>query len=60
MITSSECYLFDSCNKYKNNKCNLQDDAFCIKLFKLNYLYDPKTIRRKKTHGEWFLFCSSL
>ena len=48
MITSSGCYLFDSCHKYKNNRCNLQDDAFCIKLFKLNYLYDESLMSAKQ------------
>ena len=40
MITSKDCYLFEKCKKYANDNCNLSDDAFCIKLFKLNYLYD--------------------
>lgn len=40
MITSKDCYLFEKCKKYKNDNCNLSDDVFCIKLFKLNYLYD--------------------
>jgi len=48
MITSKECYLFNSCNKYKSGKCNLQDDSFCIKLFKLNYLYDESLLSNKQ------------
>lgn len=39
MILSKECFLYDSCKKYKLGKCNLEDDQFCIKLFKLDYLY---------------------
>jgi DNA replication protein DnaC len=31
--------LFDSCKKYKNGNCKLEDNQFCIKLFKLDYLY---------------------
>lgn len=39
MILSKDCFLYDSCKKYKIGKCNLEDDQFCIKLFKLDYLY---------------------
>lgn len=39
MILSKDCFLYDSCKKYKLGKCNLEDDQFCIKLFKLDYLY---------------------
>ena len=40
MITSSKCWLQKQCNKIKKtNECQL-NDMFCIKLFKLNELYD--------------------
>ena len=39
MILSNDCFLFDSCKKYKNGNCKLEDNQFCIKLFKLDYLY---------------------
>ena len=48
MITSQNCYLFDNCKKYKNGKCNLDDDVFCIKLFKLNYLFDESLVSDKQ------------
>lgn len=48
MITSKECYLTNSCGKYASGKCNIGDDAFCIKLFKLNYLYDESLLSDKQ------------
>ncbi len=48
MITSKDCYLFDTCKKYVNDKCNISDDIFCIKLFKLNYLYDESQLSLKQ------------
>lgn len=39
MILSKECYLKDTCKKFKNKNCNIDDNIFCTKLFKLNYLY---------------------
>lgn len=38
MILSNSCFVKERCNKYKNGKC--VDNSFCIKLFKLNQLYD--------------------
>lgn len=48
MITSKDCYLFEKCKKYVNDKCHLADDTFCIKLFKLNYLYDEAQLSPKQ------------
>lgn len=51
MIFSNECYLSERCKKYKSEKCSMNGD-FCIKLFKLNYLYDESllsTSQRKFT-----------
>lgn len=48
MITSKDCYLTDTCKKYINNNCDLNDDSFCIKLFKLNYLYDEALMSVKQ------------
>ena len=47
MITSKDCYLFNNCKKHKNGECSL-DDSFCIKLFKLNYLYDEALMSEKQ------------
>lgn len=46
MILSKECFLYDSCKKYKLGKCNLEDDQFCIKLFKLDYLYQESLLTK--------------
>jgi DNA replication protein DnaC len=48
VITSKDCYLFEKCKKYANDNCNLSDDSFCIKLFKLNYLYDEAQLSIKQ------------
>lgn len=42
----SECYLTDGCKKFDEDKCN---GSFCIRLYKLNFLYEysmiPKNLR---------------
>ena len=48
MITSKDCYLYDNCKKYINNNCTLSDDSFCVKLFKLNYLFDESLLSDKQ------------
>ena len=40
MILSNECYLKDTCKKFRNGNCDINQPTFCSKLFKLNYLYD--------------------
>lgn len=44
MILSNDCFLFDSCKKYKSGNCVLEDTQFCIKLFKLDYLYNESLL----------------
>lgn len=48
MITSKDCYLYDNCKKYSNNNCSLEDDVFCVKLFKLDYLYNESLLSDKQ------------
>lgn len=44
MILSNDCFLYENCKKFKNNDCHLEDDKFCIKLFKLDYLYNESLL----------------
>ena len=44
MILSNECFLSDKCKKFKNKECNIEDENFCIKLFKLDYLYNESLL----------------
>lgn len=37
MILNNECYLKETCKKYLQNNCN---EEFCIKLFKIEQLYN--------------------
>ncbi len=48
MITSKDCYLLDRCKKYSDGLCDISQDEFCIKLFKLNYLYDESLMSDKQ------------
>lgn len=48
MITSKDCYLYDNCKKHANANCNLSEDAFCVKLFKLNYLFEESLLSDKQ------------
>lgn len=46
MITSNQCWLKNTCNKYltdDNCKCK-NTDSFCMKLFKLNYLFEQSLL----------------
>lgn len=40
MITSKDCWLKDNCKKYLNEPEFCGEDIFCMKLFKLNELYN--------------------
>ena len=40
MITSNSCWLRDTCLKYKKEPDYCSEDVFCIKLFKINSLYE--------------------
>ena len=44
MILSNNCFLYDKCKKFNNKECNLEDEIFCIKLFKLDYLYNESLL----------------
>lgn len=44
MILSNECFCQDTCRKYQLDKCNCSDGFFCLKLFKLNFLYDAALV----------------
>lgn len=44
MILSNNCFLHDRCKKFNNKECNLEDEIFCIKLFKLDYLYNESLL----------------
>ena len=48
MITSKYCYLYGNCKKHTNNNCIMEDDAFCVKLFKLDYLYNESLLSDKQ------------
>ena len=39
MILSNDCFLSDGCKKFNMGNCNPDEEHFCIKLFKLDYLY---------------------
>ena len=39
MIFSKDCFLYDNCKKYQSGDCDINDNKFCIKLFKMDYLY---------------------
>ena len=44
MILSNECFLYANCKKYNNGTCDINNPEFCIKLFKLNYLYQESLL----------------
>lgn len=44
MILSNDCFLYDRCKKFNNKECNPEDGIFCIKLFKLDYLYNESLL----------------
>lgn len=51
MITSKDCWMKDTCKKYQNvnKECECRDgDVFCIKLFKLDQLYDLSLLTEKQ------------
>lgn len=48
MILSNECFLYDNCKKYKNGDCKLDGSQFCIKLFRLDYLYKESLLTEKQ------------
>ena len=50
MITSNECWLKDKCRKYANEPQFCSNDIFCLRLFKINELYNKTLLseRHKK------------
>lgn len=46
MILSNDCYLTKQCKKYNSNNC--PNESFCIKLFKVNELYDLSLLTDKQ------------
>lgn len=45
-MQSNECWLKDTCKKYKQNRCT--DSEFCLKLFKLDFLYCQSLLSAKQ------------
>ena len=55
MITSKDCWLKDTCKRYLNDASCRQDDLFCLKLFKLDTLYNYANLTDKqKKHIKLF------
>ncbi len=48
MILSKDCFLYDNCKKHKAGNCNTEDNQFCIKLFKLDYLYGESLLTQSQ------------
>lgn len=48
MILSRDCFLYDNCKKFSKGNCKLEDNSFCIKLFKLDYLYKESLLTEKQ------------
>ena len=53
MLFSDNCWLKNECNKYKRDDCECKfDNIYCIKLHKLDYLYNeaniPIALRKNK------------
>lgn len=55
MITSNDCWLKDSCKKFKMEPDYCTNDIFCLKLFKINALYN-KTLLSEKQKQHVVLF----
>ena len=41
LIYNTECYVQDTCKKYKNNACT---DLFCVRLYKIDELYNQSLL----------------
>lgn len=58
MILSESCYLKDQCNKFKrdNSCCADNNSTFCIKLFKLDYLYNEALLTaQQRKHVDLYI-----
>lgn len=59
MILSDKCWLKDSCKKYKTSKDICDQESFCIKLFKLDALYEASLLSfNQRYHKPLFLDAS--
>lgn len=45
---ANDCFLYDNCKKYKTGTCGLTEGEFCIKLFKLDYLYNESLLTKNQ------------
>ena len=48
MILSNKCYITENCKKFKNGNCDLNQETFCSKLFKLDYLYNEALLSQNQ------------
>ena len=48
LITSEKCYVQDTCKKFKLGKCT---DPFCVRLYKINDLYDKSLLSNEQRLG---------
>lgn len=48
MILSNECWLKNQCKKYQKNKEECDSESFCLKLFKLDALYNASLLSTKQ------------
>ena len=40
LITANKCYVQDTCKKFHSGECDYTNDSFCIRLYKMDNLYD--------------------
>lgn len=45
LITKDECYVQETCKKYKNNTCT---ESFCVRLYKIDSLYEKSLLTQKQ------------
>lgn len=48
MILSNDCFLYNNCKKFNSGNCKLENNEFCIKLFKLDYLYRESLLSERQ------------
>lgn len=48
MLTSSSCYLRDNCKKFQKDKFCEQQDCFCMRLFKIDSLFNHTLLSDKQ------------
>ena len=47
LITKEQCYVQDKCKKYLQNTC---EDLFCIRLYKIDELYNQSLLSFDQRH----------